>query len=217
MKTKFKLRDSYFLEIWQDENAESPNENGNEDTFLVYDHRSFTVNRDNFEPQEIHNYLTVVTDDKDEVTDYSNYWIFVVYAYIHSGVSLSLGNTEFPYNCNWDTSSTGYILVKKDILQQGAGNVEKDLTQKEAHKYAESLIKEWNTYLSGDIYGFTVVEEVKCELCKHIEEESVDSCGGFYKLTDVDLLADMLINIDVKYYPKTPHNSVQLIAQSLLN
>lgn len=254
MKTEIKLKEPYILKIWQDIDAESPNDWGSEDVFLVYDHRSFTIERDGFEPIEIHNYLTIGIDYKNEIIDYFKYWVFIVYAYIHSGVSLSLDNTDYPHNCKWDTSSTGYILVKKDILQQGAGNIEKDLTKEEATKYAESLIKEWNIYLNNEVYGFTVIEKinkvkqlttliseefdktrylsklgkaftkamVKDILIKNlgnctIEEKDIDSCGGFYKKTDVQLLADMLNNIDSNYYPTTPHTDIKLIAQSLLN
>jgi hypothetical protein len=38
----------------------------------------------------------------------------------------------------------------------------------------------FNAWAWGDIYSFEVLELKKCECCENIDEEHVDSCGGFY-------------------------------------
>jgi hypothetical protein len=71
--------------------------------------------------------------------------VFPVFAYIHSGVSLSLGRTTYPFSCGWDTSMKGFMLIKQ---QKGTYHRES------ARKMAEGLIETWNMYLSGDVYGY---------------------------------------------------------------
>jgi hypothetical protein len=131
------------IEIYYDENAQSPDDWGNTDAFLVYTHRDFEVRRAGFFPQDIF---------RETEPLYKGYFYFVVYANIHSGVILSLthdGN-------RWDTSSTGYVLVKKD---------EHHKTKEEALLLAQSIIEEWNEYLGGEVYGYMTEYE---------------SCWGYY-------------------------------------
>ncbi|MFT6841796.1 MAG: hypothetical protein ACI8Q1_000245 [Parvicella sp.] len=210
---KYKLKSGNILEVIQDGNAESPDTWENTDMFLVYDHRQFSVKRDGFEPSDIYDYLEIqskikspigLDESQDELEDELNryfdydskYFIFPVYAYIHSGVSLSLNNGT----CSFDTSSTGYLLVKIDESKDESD----DLIR--ATEYAQGLIDTWNQYLSGDVYGFRVMKPIKTytiteeELdsiktkiyqvihtqsfistaTKSIEYEETDSCWGFY-------------------------------------
>jgi len=125
----------YEIEIHQDEDAESPDSWGNDDCFLVYDHRDFTIKRKGFEPRELW---------EDGRAFINGYHVFRVNAYIHSGIVLSLG--KYPFNDRWDVSTTGYVLVKR-----GKGW---SWTREKASKIAESIITEWNQYLSGEVYGY---------------------------------------------------------------
>lgn len=143
--------------IFQDEMAESPDIWGNEDTFIVYDHRQFTVKRKGFDPETIFEAL------QNKRKTFDGYWFFPVYAYIHSGVALSLGKNSYPFTCNWDTSFRGFALVKR---QKGW-----TYTSNKAYKVAESLIEEWNQYLSGDVYGYQI---------EGPDGNDLDSCWGFY-------------------------------------
>jgi hypothetical protein len=97
----------------------------------------------------------------NKIPQMKEYWIFPVSAYIHSGVSLSLGNCSFPFDGGgWDTLHVGAVLCSKKEWK----------TSKKARKYAEGQIETWNDYLSGNVYGFQVT----------FEGEDVDSCWGFY-------------------------------------
>lgn len=134
------------IDIYYDTDAESPDIWGNEDSFIVYDHRQFYVQRDGFNPDDIWDTL------EEGKKLYEGYWIFPLYAYIHSGVSLSLGSGT----CRWDTSMKGFALVKRE-----AGWSYK---REQAGSIAEATIKEWNEYLSGEVYGY---------------ETEGDSCFGY--------------------------------------
>lgn len=139
------------IEIYFDHDAQSPDEFQDEQVFIVYDHRQFYVEREGFDPDEIFNTI------KQGKKLYKGYWVFPLYAYIHSGVALSLGRSSYPFTCNWDTSFRGFVLVERL----------KGFSWKEnqAYKLAEIEVKTWNEYLSGDIYGYN---------------SECGSCWGFY-------------------------------------
>ena len=148
---EYKLKSGNILRVEQDINAESPNTWSNEDMFLVYEHRDFTVKREGFIPDIINEYLQ--DDPNERSMEFDDYYIFPVDAYIHSGVHLSLSDTEsYPDpDRRWDVSTTGFVLVKK----------EKELSEDKAKEYAEGLLETWNQYLSGDVYGFTVLKPIE--------------------------------------------------------
>ena len=144
------------INVFYDENATAPNEWENDDLFIVYDHRDFEVKVKGFEPREIYEHIT-----QTKRNFYKGYHVFTVNAYIHSGVALSLGR-EYPFNCQWDVSTTGYVLVKRQK--------EWSYTKEKARKLAGMLLEEWNTYLNGGVLAYTVEKEGLV----------IDSCGGFY-------------------------------------
>lgn len=136
------------ISVFYDDNPESPDEWGDDAAFLVAFHRDFTVEHPGFE-----------TPDK-YVAWIETHEIYSLYAYIHSGVVLSMDDGSYPFNDQWDACQVGYVVVTKD---------ECDIPNPE--EYAEGIVKSWNQYLSGSVFAFTVSDE---------EGEVVDSCFGFY-------------------------------------
>lgn len=149
----------YEIEIIQDEYAENPNGMGDTTLgFLVYDHRQFYVKVDGAEPRDVYEN----TNDKgmyefqgsymDKPADYK---VYPVYAYIHSGVALSLGaGTD-----RWDTSMAGFLLLNTEQYEED-----------KLDEIAQSYIDEWNDYNMGNCWGFKVTDR---------DGEDVDSCWGF--------------------------------------
>lgn len=134
------------ITIERDEHASSPDQWLNEYIFLIYGHRQFSIQRDGFDPKDIFRYTS-----ENKTNLYKGYVAVPVYAYIHSGVSLSLGGGT----CSFDTSMQGYVLIKLS-----------EFTIPEKHiQLAESVINEWNMYLDGEIYRW---------------ETDFDSCNGYY-------------------------------------
>lgn len=135
------------IKIYPDTDAQSPDDWGNEDLFLITtNNRYFVVERKGF------------TLDGCRDGEYKkDYHCLPLIAYIHGGVALSLGRGG-QFSCPWDSGQIGYVLVKK---RQGFRNI---------RKAAESLVSEWNDYLSGNVYGFVVERD----------GETVDSCWGFF-------------------------------------
>lgn len=204
---KYSLKFNKELRIYTDDNPESPRDWGDSEIFLVYNHRNFYVEVEGYKPIDIYNYLY----NNFENYKLNNYYIFTVYAYIHSGISLSLSHQGDKF----DVSSTGFILVDKNDfdfdLQRKHNDELKNLSdEKIAEYYANNLITNWNNYLSGNVYRFELVNfkkykklylfKNKEELSKDIfiEEEVIDSCGGFYS----NDLQELLSYIDNKYITK---------------
>jgi hypothetical protein len=160
----------YLIKVVQDEMADSPDCWGNDDAFVVYDHRQFYVKREGFAPRDIFDSLQLKSNKWGM---YDKHYVFVLYAYIHSGVALSVGDHNFP-DARWDVSSTGFVLVKR---QKGMYD------RKKAFKLAEAVTEEWNQYLSGDVYGYKIYDMTGADVTEEDEdegEEMVESCWGFY-------------------------------------
>lgn len=120
---------NYDIRILEDENPLSPNEWGNDDCFIIYDHRQFCVERKDFDVQSVYEAFKAGED-------YDNYKLFPLFAHIHSGVSLSLvRGTD-----RWDTSFKGFVLVLN--------------TLEEPERRAQGIVETWNEYLDGEVYGF---------------------------------------------------------------
>ena len=148
----------HVIKIISDHECDSPDDWGDNDYFLVYDHRNFTITRKGFDPQDIFDAM------QKRAKLYDDYFYFPVYAYIHSGISLQLqrwfpglpqGHNEF------DVSFKGFALVKR---QKGS------YIRDKAYEIAKSVVEEWNDYLSGNVYGYIVEKD----------DEHIDSCWGFY-------------------------------------
>ena len=146
------------INIYQDEHYKSPNDWQNEDIFLIYEHRQFKVKREGFDPIKIWYWLDAINrknnnykdSDKEECEetlenyDFSEYYVFPVILYSHSGLSLFLNDKEYPFNSEWDTSMRGFVLVKKDLFES------------DAKKMAKKLINTWNDCLSGNVCGYMI-------------------------------------------------------------
>lgn len=145
------------LRIEQDTNAESPSQWGNTDLFLVAKHRDFYVPA----PGE----KTIPQYAEEVVNQFKKtHRAFPIEAYIHSGVVLAMSQEgNFP-DRRWDVSQVGFAFVSKADWK----------TKPKARKAAESLLAEWNQYLSGDIWGYIIEDD---------DGKHLDSCWGFYGRT----------------------------------
>lgn len=162
----------------QDSDTMRPDEWGDDNLFLVNYHRSFQVGREKIITEnDLKNwYRQNFSDYKDDTEDENgiekfpletDYHIFALSCYIHSGVVLSLqqGNWNPFDQQGWDTSHVGAVLVSREEWPDAD----------KAQEAAESLVETWNQYLSGDVYGI-----VKETYDKGKTPVNQDSCWGFY-------------------------------------
>ena len=162
------------LEIFQDDQAQSPDEWGNEDLFLVGYHRDFYVDLGKrVDGKNVPGISQGLAQDiarggkyedgseNSEAMDYvRDYHIFGLEAYIHSGVVLALSREgNFP-DRQWDVSQLGLVFVSRKERKD----------REKARLAAHSLITEWNDYLSGNVYGYNITSA---------DGDNLYSCWGF--------------------------------------
>lgn len=94
-----------------------------------------------------------------------NYLLKPLFFYEHSGVSLS----TTPFSCPWDSGQVGYIMVSHEEITKKFGELFMKTLGK-AEEILVSEVKSWDNYLSGNVYGFQLLEN----------DDTVDSCWGFY-------------------------------------
>jgi hypothetical protein len=104
----------------------------------------------------------------EKIEQAKKYWIFPLGMYSHSGVILRLGSKSFVGDSGgWDSSMVGVVLASKKEWR----------LQAKAEKVAESLVQEWNNYLSGDVWGY--ITDVFDAKTKERVDAECESCWGY--------------------------------------
>lgn len=128
-------------------------------------------------------------DEIRDAIDKGEYVGMPVYAYVHSGATVSTS----PFSCPWDSGQSGFVYMTREDAVAGWG--EKLLTaevRKKALAACEGFVKEFAIYLEEGMWGY-VAEELakrhvkvtsldKTETLSEYDEETweqVDSCWGF--------------------------------------
>lgn len=99
---------------------------------------------------------------------FEKYIVLPLYLYDHSGITIR----TTPFNCRWDSGKIGYIYISKEKVREEYNW--KVITQKRKElllSYLKYEVKEFDQYLTGDVYKFKIEDE---------KGEEVDSCGGFF-------------------------------------
>jgi len=148
-----------------------PDETGDDSCFLVFTHRQFEVQRKGFDPRKIYEHIK-----KTKTWFYNGYYVFELFAYIHSGVTLAL---HF-IGDEWDTSNTGFVLVKK--MPKWSYH------RLQAEEIAKSVVREWDQYLNGDCFN--------CSIWK--DDDIVESIGiGYFEdelIEEAKMIIDGYVN-----------------------
>lgn len=155
MDDVIKLESGHRIEIWHDQDCDSPRDGENLGTFQIYHRRYASPDKIVREPPHI---------NKDEIG-------LKVWGYDHSGVVYATGETN-PFSCPWDSGFAGIIFCSKQKAREWLGV--KRLTKSKIAQIAQILndeVKIYNEWSSGEVYGFTVYDP---------EDNVIDSCGGFY-------------------------------------
>ena len=160
---------TYSVRIERDELVEYPFKY--DEVFTLYsNHRHF--NPDKHEMEELFNDEGNLPTLEQLNSSRSDYEHFRIYAYDHSGMTVS----ATPFSCPWDSGLLGIVAVKKDEVR-------------DPEKAFKTYVKTLDQCLQGDIYTFIIEDELG---------ECVDSCGGFYG-HDESTLQEMLSYIPNEY------------------
>lgn len=143
------------IDIWHDHDPIDPREWDNIGKMVCFHNRYKLGDDHDFkDPQEFNDFLL---EEKD------NIFYLPLYLYDHSGITMSIK----PFNCGWDSGQVGYIYItKKRAEEEGLSD---------PYKTLEHEVKEYNHYLVGNCYGYTIEDK---------DGEFLESCGGFLGYDD---------------------------------
>lgn len=171
----------YTIETFQDDFSESPRDWDNLGTLYI---QSRHVSGDTSD-------LSV--EQVKQLVKQKNIIALPVIAYVHSGVSLST-NRSYPFNDQWDAMQVGYIYVEKDKACKELGLDPKDPDSiTKIHNALNNEIKTYNQYLSGEVYGYSIIKRTACSCCKQTITEVKDSCCGYYDYKEMIAEAKSII------------------------
>lgn len=207
----------YQIAIWHDSNPIDPRSNDNLGTIACW-HRRYTLGDEQISG-DVNEWLAglvgidINDDDYSEMTlkeVMSKVWtaieeryvILPVYIYDHSGITISTGK----FSCQWDSGQVGFIYYDKQ-RNEHEGYTPEWLEKHHKGKSIDQVIadmlraeiKEYDQYLTGDVYGF--------EIFRPDEDITLgsggESCWGFFgynEWKDNGLLDDAIgyIDSDVK-------------------
>jgi hypothetical protein len=166
---KINLTDDRTLIVTYDDCAESPREWDNLTKMLFFGKHKHLGDKHNINADDYNGWNELEEAIKKE---YDVVMIKKVYAYIHSGMTIS---TQ-PFSCPWDSGVLGFVIITKADLRKEYNW--KVLTQKRINEVYNRLdnimdgeVKELDYYVSGDVYGFRIEDK---------NGDIEDSCYGFY-------------------------------------
>ncbi len=117
--------------------------------------------------------------ESDKLSPPPGYTAYPVYAYIHSGIVLSLS----PFSCPWDSGFGGVLLLKRsEFITKKSDNFR-------IRKIAKGFIETFNQYLAGDIWGYTVYDD---------SGEMIDSLWGIYGRDEAEKMAKEVIEDNIR-------------------
>lgn len=114
-----------------------------------------------------------------------------LYLYDHGGITISLEDFRDP----WDSGIVGIIFMDKQTTIDNFPNANDISWYAIAEQHIRDEVKEYDQYITGDIWCYTLEKVTTCECCGKEETENIDSMGGFYG-------NDILTNGMLEYLPK---------------
>ena len=193
MKTYKKEIDSPKLEIYYDQDAESPREwDGNLGYFITVDRGVKSPDQENDIIKEIvrrtgeeaesgAEHIRMITGGIEQDTNEKVIAIFPIVKYEHSGVVYKLGKVF-----GFDYSNNGFYIIT-DKTQKDSGVKKKDF-----EKVIKAELDIYNNWINGEVYGFNLYDE---------NGEEVDSLSGFFDIEDIkEDLPDEWKNEDLREY-----------------
>lgn len=148
----------YEIEIDYDQSPESPRDWENI-CIIHLGHSNYSFGDKNYHDRQS-------IDDAYHEAKRNGDIVLPLYMYEHGGCTISLGS----FSCSWDSGQVGFVQIprKKMIEEFGKKNFTPKLKEI-ALQHAKSEVETLDSYIRGDVYGYTVGE---------------DSCWGYYSIED---------------------------------
>ena len=87
-----------------------------------------------------------------------------LFLYDHSGITMNTTG----FTCPWDSGQVGWIFVTRDRMNEEFGT---NWDEKRAIEILQGEVETYDQYLTGDVWGYIVEDELG---------NTVDSCWDFY-------------------------------------
>jgi hypothetical protein len=164
--------ENYLIKIFQDDTPDDPRGDDNLGKMVCFNRNYNLGDKHEYEQDNYSNWNELEADimKREKPCVIVPLWI-----YDHSGISISTARI-----CQWDSSMVGFAFITTEAFKKEHGY--KRLTAKrirQAEKFLKGEIETYNQYLTGDVYGYEIVEVSKCDQ-DHEHEKFMDSCWGFY-------------------------------------
>lgn len=103
------------------------------------------------------------------------YYVLPIYAYEHSGITISTNRNGYPFNDRWDSGQLGFIFVDKEEARKEYKGIYGD---DEILDLLEMEVRIYDDYLTGNVYGYMIYEIQ--EDGEYDRMDSIESCWGYY-------------------------------------
>jgi len=166
----YELEDNKELRILRDDNSEDPREWDQLGKMVCFHSRFNLGDKHEFNSEDFHSWDEMKTQIEKE---HDVAVILPLYLYNHSGITMK----TTPFSCPWDSGQVGWIYADKKSIRQNYGVLK--VTKKTIERVKKCLlaeVDEYDHYITGEVYGFSIVEKDK----DGEEGELIESCWGFY-------------------------------------
>lgn len=169
----FNLKGNRTLKIYQDTDTDSPRDWDNLGRMVCFHRRYNLGDKHDYKQSDFKSWVEL----ESELMKQGATIIMPLYLYDHSGITISTA----PFSCRWDSGQVGFIYCTREDIKKN-WNIKKVTQEKREHarRILEGEVKTYDQFLTGEVYGFVIEKEVKCDECGHIEDDHIDSCWGFY-------------------------------------
>ena len=164
--TETKTIGKYKIEIFPDDDAQSPREDDNLGTMVCFNRRYNLGDKHSYCKDDYESWKELEADIiKTEKVGV----ILPLMIYDHSGITMYVGTS----GDRWDSSFVGFIFISKEKIRKEFSW--KRITKKRLEKietYLRGEVETYDQYLRGDCYGYRITDTDN--------DEEVDSCWGYY-------------------------------------
>lgn len=149
------------INIFIDEDCPSPRENDNLTEFHCY-HPNYFIGDYQFDYPNAEKCVEAAIASRN-----NRDLVLPLYMYDHSGQTISLDNTRYPFTDPWDSMQIGFVVVRKKVmLENFGGKIFSKKLKEKALEIAKQEVEEMDSYMRGEAYGYRI-------------DEDGDSCWGF--------------------------------------
>lgn len=157
------------INVYYDDLCESPRDFAEHMTTIWCNSRSYTA--DNKSIDDLLHELDLYQFPNSfknlcAIANKKGYLAVPIYAYIHSGIALSLSK----FSDRWDSGTFGVITIPKSVLYQeyNCKRINKKLKDK-LIGYINAEVKEYEAYCNGQCFRYEIAGD-----------DNDECCGGFY-------------------------------------